>query len=405
MANASLPLIRKPILMNKGIDQDEVRNALKKIFEHKLFSNSHTYKNLLEYLVEKALAGEDLKEYTIGSDLYGINYALDKNNGKVRSYMYILRKRLATYYREESKSVSILFKIEKGQYKLTFLKPEELDLYKKEVKKISIPIKTVIYSLISLSFILLFYFGGKAYWNRNVAFWRPFLNRNANNLVVISDHYVVMEANSTGEKHAVLYGEIRNDHELNNYLNANPDRNLEVTDFTLMSKIAPFGLKMISDWFSQTKTPYNLELESNLTFNNVRENNILFIGQYKTMNISRSLFLSSSNVFSLYDDGFQYKSNEKEIIYNTKHNPNVRVEYAMVSYTSLSPGKKAFYFVSNNDIGAMATLRCFTDRNWLREFVKQLPGKNAHFNALFEVSGIQRTDVSCKLVELEVLDL
>ena len=75
----------------------------------------------------------------------------------------------------------------------------------------------------------------------------------------------------------------------------------------------------------------------------------------------------------------------------------------MVSYNPLSNGKNALYFVSNNDIGVMATVRNFTDEKWLKEFAKQFPDESKHFNALFEVSGLQRTDVSCKLVELEVL--
>ena len=55
----------------------------------------------------------------------------------------------------------------------------------------------------------------------------------------------------------------------------------------------------------------------------------------------------------------------------------------MVSFTSLSPGKKFIYFVSNNDIGVMATLKEFTDKDWLKEFYKNSGSKVNHFNALF----------------------
>lgn len=60
--------------------------------------------------------------------------------------------------------------------------------------------------------------------------------------------------------------------------------------------------------------------------------------------------------------------------------------------------------MSNYDIGVMATLRNLTNKVWLKEFYKKLPSKKNNFNALFKVSGIHRTDVSCELLELEVIE-
>lgn len=75
----------------------------------------------------------------------------------------------------------------------------------------------------------------------------------------------------------------------------------------------------------------------------------------------------------------------------------------MVSFYPLSNGKNALYFLLNNDIGVMATVQKFTNKKYLYEFSSQLPKGAKHFNALFKVSEMQRTDISCKLVELEVL--
>ena len=52
----------------------------------------------------------------------------------------------------------------------------------------------------------------------------------------------------------------------------------------------------------------------------------------------------------------------------------------------------------------MATLSKFTDENWLKEFQCKLGGKKKHFNALFKVSGLQRTELSCKMVALELIE-
>ncbi|MFI3248582.1 MAG: hypothetical protein R3Y39_05575 [Rikenellaceae bacterium] len=78
-------------------------------------------------------------------------------------------------------------------------------------------------------------------------------------------------------------------------------------------------------------------------------------------------------------------------------------EYAIVSYVRLNSSTNALYFTSNHDIGTMATLNSFTDIDFLKEFYKQLPSTDSYFNALFRVEGIGRTDITCTLIELEIL--
>lgn len=213
-----------------------------------------------------------------------------------------------------------------------------------------------------------------------------------------------METNPYDEMHATMYPEINSNEELLSYKEEHPERKIDNTDFTLMSKMAPFSIKILDELFLKSGHNYKLKLESNLSLNDIKENNILFIGQFKTMNLSKSFFLKDSKAFTIYGDGFMYKRNGNEKIYNTQFSESGKVEYALVSFTSLRPEKDALYFVSNNDIGVMATLRNFTDKDWLKDFSAQLPDKTNKFNALFKVSGIQRTDMSCELIELEIID-
>lgn len=222
-------------------------------------------------------------------------------------------------------------------------------------------------------------------------------------MVVVSDHFIVSKTDSLGKPQDLIKSGINNTTDLKSFLSKNQNTKLEPTDYTLLSKMAPFGVKTLSEWFLDNNSNFYLKLESTLSFNDYKNNDIVFIGQFKSMNISRSLFLKSSKVFSTYQDGFKYTNNNTNKVYNTQHNNLGKVEYAMVSFSSYGNEKQALYFVSNNDIGVMATLNLFTNTEWLKQFEQQLPNKHSYFNALFEVSGLQRTDVSCRLVELEVL--
>ncbi|MBT9187582.1 hypothetical protein [Zobellia russellii] len=384
-------------------DPKTIEKALNNLCTHPIFINSLVYRQLIQYLVKKAIEKEDIKEYTIGADLFGKNYLNDKNDGTVRTHMYKLRKKLSAYYADKTVQNEIIFEIKKGQYNLDFISSKEYSKHKKS-SEFRIPVRFVkifglVLLLLSGLLCCVLYFIGQP-----PVLWQEFFKRDSNNLVVISDQYVMMHTNSYGEQHATMYSKINNDEDLFSYKKKYPNRNLNITDFTLVSKMAPYGIKNLDDWFFKWGSNFKLELESNLKLKDVKENNIVFIGQFKTMNLSKSLFLKDSNIFSTYEDGFKVKKEGQEKIYITKYDDNKKVEYALVSFTSLNQYHDALFFVSNNDIGVMATLQLFTDQKWLKELTAKLPEKRSRFNALFEVSGMQRTQMSCELLELEIMD-
>lgn len=390
-------------MINKN-EEKSITEALDRICSHKLFVNSSTSSTLLKYLVEKAIAQEEINEITIGIELYGIDYSENKSNSTVRSYMYKLRNKLADYYQEAGTNESLLFEISKGQCNLSFLSYSE---YHKsnEIKSdsISIPIKYFKVAAGLLLLTILAFLFVKTIADQGNFVWESYFETNSENLLVVSDQFVVGENFPEGKERAVLYNEINNNNDFIKYSQQHPEKSLRLTDYTVISKMAPYTVNALSKWFTLNKSSFDLKLESKLNYDDVRNHNLLFVGQFKTMNLSKSLFLKDSKVFATFGDGFKYNNGGTEKVYNTRFGENEKVEYAMVSYNPLSNGKYALYFVSNNDIGVMATVRNFTDEKWMKDFTSKLPDESKHFNALFEVSGLQRTDVSCKLVELEVL--
>lgn len=381
----------------------EIRKALDELCKHRLFAGSSIYTRLLRYLVEKSLAGKELKELTIGTELFGNDYAQGSKEGNVRSYMYKLRKKLSTYY-EETDGHSLIFEIPKGQYNVLFINAKTYrQHHSKSEASINLSLRTLKRIGIVTVLVALLIVAGFNYLHRPVWFWQPFVQNPTPALLVISDQFVVHEINKQGEMHAILYPEVNNNSELIAFSQQHPEKQLLTADYTLMSKMAPFSTQLLSQWFSKHRRTFTIKLESQLSYDDVRNNNVLFVGQFKTMNLSKSLFLKNSKVFSIWLDGFKFKTDSTEKIYNTHFNPNGNIEYAMVSYATTAEGKHALYFVSNNDIGVIATVRNFTNPAWLKTFRQQFPKAGSSFNALFEVSGIRRNDVNCRLVQLEIL--
>ncbi|TNJ46395.1 hypothetical protein KFZ70_13245 [Tamlana fucoidanivorans] len=390
--------------MNTEVDKKDIETCLKDICRHPIFVKSSSSISLLSYLVNKAINHEDVKEYTIGYELFPKNYIDDKNDGIVRSHMFKLRKKLRAYYADPTIKPDLVFEIKKGQYNLSFITPKVYNKGHKLLTSIDIPVSYLKILIISVALIVLMGFALNVLLQPTSKIWGDIFNSDAAKMVVISDQYVVMKINHNGIDQATLFKEINSDEDLLKYKNKNPEENIENTDFTLMSKMAPYGTKILSDWFNKNNSEFNLQLESDLKFDDFQDNHVIFIGQFKTMNVSKSLFLKESNVFSIYKDGFKYDFDGVNKVYNTIFKRNSKVEYAMVSCVWSNHNTCRFYFVSNNDIGVIATLELFTKNQWLKEFQDKLPDKSNGFNALFKVSGLHRTDMACELVELELLN-
>ncbi|MGQ1783706.1 MULTISPECIES: helix-turn-helix domain-containing protein [unclassified Saccharicrinis] len=380
----------------------KINQSLDKVVNHYVFTKSPRNARLLSFLVGKAVEGEDIKEHIIGVELFQNNYNPDSNDGRVRVYMFNLRKKLDEYYQAVGEQDEVIFRIEKGQYNVHFietLKIENSDDLNGEKKSLTnnmaIILAGIVLALSALVFV--FYPKDKSYC------WDDYFSPKAQNICVIADHLICEKELEDGSWMPVHIKGINSQYELSKYMSDNNITDLRAADYTMMTKMAPYALHELDRWFYAHDNKFEVRLESELRLEQVRDYNIIYVGQFKTMNASDALFLSKSKVFSKYVDGFMYKDGTKKLKYTT-HNENGRkTEYAMVSCMPLKNNNVALFLTSNNDIGTLATVRNFTNQVWLDEFFNELPKGTKHFNALFKVTGIHRTDMTCELVHVEVM--
>lgn len=101
------------------IDQAAIRDQLDRILASTVFRNSKRYSGLLKHVVERALDGrpEDLKERTIGVDVFGRAADYDTNTDHVvRSVAGEVRRRLAQYYMEDGRDSEVRIDLLAGSY-------------------------------------------------------------------------------------------------------------------------------------------------------------------------------------------------------------------------------------------------------------------------------------------------
>jgi hypothetical protein len=103
-----------------------VREQLRRLVAHPLFTNSKRYPVLLTYTVEQTLLGNasELKERTIGIEAFGREPVYDVNlDPVVRTAAAEVRKRLSQYYYNPDHAGELVIELPIGSYVPTFREP------------------------------------------------------------------------------------------------------------------------------------------------------------------------------------------------------------------------------------------------------------------------------------------
>ncbi|WP_066631330.1 helix-turn-helix domain-containing protein [Labilibacter marinus] len=379
-----------------NISEEILWEAIKTMDESKVFAGSERNIRILKFLVECYLKGEHVKESVLELELFGDKNQPVSYDGKVRVYMFNLRKKLEEYYRTEGAEDKIVFTIKKGQYNLSVEKNNTLAKTNKLHHFLGLYITVPI--ILILLFLLI-----KPQFKQSF-FWDSFFKSNTATICCVGDHFMVVSKGKNKERIVTYHNEVNSDKDFDDFVKTkdNIEANYEKAPFSFMTKMGPVCSAQLAQWFSSHKKDLKVVVESETTINNLKNNNIIYIGPFRTMDVLSGIFLKDSEKFK-YDGSKIVNALTGKSIRGT-HTENSRQDYVMVSYNKLTDsGQHIIYFASNNDIGVLAAVKNFTNQDWLKEFDKNLPNSHSYFNALFKVEGIGRTDLQCELVDIEIV--
>ena len=101
-----------------AVRPDEVREALTRILDSRIFESAPAQRRLLAYVVEKTLAGgSDLKEFSLAIDVFGRTADFDpRKDSIVRIEARKLRFNLQKYYEGEAALAPLRIELPKGHY-------------------------------------------------------------------------------------------------------------------------------------------------------------------------------------------------------------------------------------------------------------------------------------------------
>lgn len=381
------------------LEKEKIQAQLDKMVKDKAFARSKINVRLLQFLVHATLNNKDVKETTIGVEFFGEKYDPIKLDNKVRVYVYHLRKKLDEYYRERATPDDIIFRIVKGQYKVSF------EVYKKPKNKSrGVQRRWTVITIIGLLLMTAMFFFFKKTIN---PFWKTLMKNEFATTLIFGDYFTMEGPIATRQIGAIRDYEINSKEEFKNYLKKHPEQKsqLKASRHQYFNWTAPYCSKMMTQFWTQNDYDFELNQVSDWNASQLGKENVVYFGQTKSMGLLKNIlkenfpqYTYKSQKIIRLDTGTGKKTAYTDVIsYDAK-----MTDYTLVAKITMPTGSEMRFFLSDQDCGTISALEFFTNKESVKAFYKkhQLTKKD-DFIALFKVTGWLRKSYEMTFVLLD----
>lgn len=376
-------------------DQEKLVH-LEHVLNSGAFKKAPTSSRLLKFLTISTIEGKELKETTVGMELFGESFLRNDNSSRIRVNIYNLRKKLEAYYSKEGKNDLLKIEIKKGQYYTKFI----INKHKKQIVDYK---KRYTIALIFSGILLLMgtMFLGTFLYRPSMPIWKDFFDNKKETILVVGDFFGVIGRTVTGKIGWNRDYNLNSSQEFYSYKESHPelDESIIPSDYTYITGMGAIGTHKISKLFEEQEKEFTIRFSSKLDYEEIKENNTIYIGPIKNNN--KFLSYLNNKKFNLSGNTLHYRNVKKkqDTIINL-FSTGEREEYAIVSRIKAVDNSESerFLFFSNHDMGVIATVEYFTNKKTLEEFEKTYLKNSESFTALFLVEGRERTNLGLELI-------
>ena len=402
-----------------NFDNNTKLRILEEILQSEDFYHAKKYQELLRYLVNASLTGEIVKESTIAIEFFSKDAIFDPSiDSSVRAYISNIRKKLEHYYLTDGKGKDIKLVIPKGQhYQVEFLDNKKLKKVLEKKSKLLVHFLYISLILILIFIILLLIFNtdrisqktAANYIPKNDSIWETFFTNTRRTLIILGDFYFYSMSLYPGRINYIRDIKINSDEELQAFISDHPSIQNKVakTYHTYLDEHIPWCLSYIIPSFVIHNKAIDIKLASEIQMQDLQWYNIIYIGSYKNLHTLQTVTRNLHFQYLLQNDQrilkyFNEDSN-KVFTYSWVTNPETKArnDYSMVVKVSGYNNNTYLFFLSQHDFGNISIVKYFTNPTHLKEFSDRIASD--YFQALFEVTGIIRTDFDIKLIHVNSL--
>ncbi len=394
--------------------------AVTKILTSSEFSRCNIAKKLLEYLYQATQSGEVLKETTIAMDVFGKDASFNPSDDPiVRVHIHNLRRKLQTYYLTEGQNDRVRLEIPKGRYHVQFVEAKPLNSKSPLTAKVFLILNVILFVTLLTSVILSRLphsnrsggIHGERLVSRSSPFWGDLFSNQRPIQVVLGNQFFFLEGPPSYPYKISRISSINSAPELSRYLAEKRDTSKYIIPYKpeLFEKEILLSLQYLLPSLFLNRAQFELKASSELTWQDLEGNNILYIGTNKTLGILGSL-LSEMHIRS------DVRPHRVIVHYGTSsdcvqvHKPlgtsftGPRMDYVLI-YKLPGPNLSGciMIFSCTDNAGVLQSVKTLTDPVLSKAIFEKVVKKHGHipryFEMLLEVSSMSRTGFKTTYLE------
>jgi hypothetical protein len=391
-----------------------------------LFGRSDQLQKLFDYLVECARSGRVPKESVIAVEVFGRRADFDvSSDAAVRVCVYKLRRKFEEFYVAHPELGSARLTIPRGQYRLVLENPQtpaEEPAATEPAPRVRNPWK--IATLATAAALILVAIAAGVFWQRTPArqfaairqspVWAKLLGDTRPITVVLGDYYIFAENGELSQPQRLVREFFINSRaDLDQYLMDHPQMVNKYMDVQLayLPTSSAHVMANIMPLLADTHRRVNVTMMSDLVPDDLKSTDVVYVGYLSGLGMlydgafSGSRFSVGSTFDELTDNRtkVRYASQAADRYLRQSDRPTPAAasqmyrDYSLVTGFEGPSGNQVLVIAGTRDVGLIQAGEALTDPARLRELRERLTA-GTPFEALYEVSGINGTEMASKLL-------
>lgn len=395
---------------------------LEKVLQSSEFKESSRNQELLQYLVASSEKDEQIKETTIAADLFSKDSNFDPHDDPtIRVYISNLRKKLEHYYLTEGKEDPVRIQIPKGRYNVVFTcinnKKNKFQVhYKYLTLGLLIPMIIIMLAIIIFQKKHIDSNKGSTIFTEQHPVWGDILKKSESpTLLVFGDYFFLFEKRKQASGgYFVRDPQINSAEEFKQLLKKNPKliEKFVECNFTYMGPSSAESMVYILPILLQSSNKVLIKLSSELIWEDLKSNNIIFIGTFKTLYELNQLISNFSFNYQISPPEIYLLNNNADTIQTFVSTQFERMSYKkdigiIIKYTGQSDNT-ILLLTGFDELGVIESVKKISSPDFVDEINSYIPNfqdsLNMNFELFIEAEGIDRYAFKSDIINFRIFD-
>lgn len=400
-------------------ESQQMQAQAEKIRSNNVLGRSGLLLRLFEFLLQQSLAARRPKEQEIAIEVFGKSTSFDvSQDATIRVYIHKLRRRLEEHYAAAGSDESIRIVIPKGEYRLVLEHVQAPAVHEAPSRiapthgntRLRWVVAILIASLLGNAALVIEHLSTaqrevrEFQGIRDHLIWSRLLDDELPIYLVLGDYYIFGETDGSMDvKRLIREFTINSPEDLQQeqYLNPKLSSQYLNLDLSYLPVASAFALRSLIPILATKHKRIEVVLISDLTANMIKSAHIVYVGYLSGMGMLHDLVFAPSrfSIGDTYDELIDTRS-KRHYVSQAGMPVNSGTLYKDYGYFSSFKGpndNQILVIAGTRDVAVAHTAEALADARALRELSKPVSGAS-DFEALYEVSGIDRTDVKGRLV-------